>query len=99
MGQDSTTIRRFIAKYKKTGEIEIYHDQGEKKNTLVNEVIQKRREPLHEIIKTLGLDCSLTTTKKNNVFIPRSLQNSLSCQKGIHLLILIGVKYTKKKCS
>ncbi|GBC13583.2 IS630 family transposase [Rhizophagus irregularis DAOM 181602=DAOM 197198] len=34
------------------------------KNALINEVKKNRREPLHEIINTLGLSCSLTTARQ-----------------------------------
>ena len=71
MGRDPTTIRRFIAKYKETGKIENLPRSGRppvlnnnEKNALVNEVIKKRRTPLHEIINTLDLNCGLTTAKK-----------------------------------
>ena len=70
MGRDPTTIRRFINKYKNTGSIENLPRSGRppavnvvEKNALVNEVMKNRRAPLHEVINTLGLNCSLTTAK------------------------------------
>src|SRR4051812_12002392 len=107
MGRDPTTIRRFIAKYKETGKIENLPRSGRppvlnnnEKNTLVNEVIKKRRTPLHEIINTLDLNCGLTTAKKTLYDVgihSHSAAKSLLCQKDMHLLVLIGVKNTKKK--
>ncbi|GET58377.1 IS630 family transposase [Rhizophagus irregularis DAOM 181602=DAOM 197198] len=71
MGRDPTTIRRFIDKYKKTGVTENLPRSGRppalnnnEKNALINEVKKNRREPLHEIINTLGLSCSLTTARQ-----------------------------------
>ncbi|GET66162.1 IS630 family transposase [Rhizophagus irregularis DAOM 181602=DAOM 197198] len=71
MGRDPTTICRFIDKYKKTGVTENLPRSGRppalnnnEKNALINEVKKNRREPLHEIINTLGLSCSLTTARQ-----------------------------------
>lgn len=70
MERDPTTIRRFIKKYKKTGSIENLPRSGRppalniiEKSALVNEVKRNRRAPLHEVVNTLGLNCSLTTAK------------------------------------
>ncbi|EXX68552.1 IS630 family transposase [Rhizophagus irregularis DAOM 181602=DAOM 197198] len=52
MGRDPTTIRRPPAL------------NNNEKNALINEVKKNRREPLHEIINTLGLNCSLTTARQ-----------------------------------
>ncbi|CAB5384966.1 unnamed protein product [Rhizophagus irregularis] len=52
MGRDPTTIRRPPAL------------NNNEKNALINEVKKNRREPLHEIINTLGLSCSLTTARQ-----------------------------------
>ena len=71
MERDPTTIRRFIAKYKKTGKTENLPRSGrppalnnDEKEALVNEATKKCRVPLHEIINKLNLNCSLTTAKK-----------------------------------
>ena len=71
MGRDPTTIRRFIDKYKKTGVTENLPRSGRphalndnEKNALISEVKKNRREPLHEVINTLGLSCSLTTARQ-----------------------------------
>jgi len=71
MGRDPTTIRRIIDRYKKTGKTENLPRSGRppalndnEKNALINEVTQDRREPLHEVINTLDLNCSLTTAKR-----------------------------------
>ncbi|CAB4494670.1 unnamed protein product [Rhizophagus irregularis] len=71
MGHDSTTIRRIIDRYKKTGKTENLPRSGRppalnnnEKNALINKVTQDRREPLHEVINTLDLNCSLTTAKR-----------------------------------
>jgi len=71
MGRDPTTIRRFINRYKKTGNTENLPRSGrppslnnDKKHKLVNEVTNNRRAPLLEIINTLSLNCSLTTAKQ-----------------------------------
>ena len=71
MGRNPTTIRRFIAKYKKTGNIENLPRSGrppvlndDEKNQLINEITKNRRVPLHEVVNTLGLNCGLTTVKK-----------------------------------
>src|ERR1041385_6436499 len=71
MGRDPTTIRRFINKYKETGNIENLPRTGrppalnnDEKDALTNEVIKNRRIPIHEVINTLDLNCSLTTAKK-----------------------------------
>ncbi|GBC44975.2 IS630 family transposase [Rhizophagus irregularis DAOM 181602=DAOM 197198] len=52
MGRDPTTIRWPPAL------------NNNEKNALINEVKKNRREPLHEIINTLGLSCSLTTARQ-----------------------------------
>ena len=69
--RDPTTIRRFIDKYKKTGNIENLPRSGrppalnnDEKNALISEVTENQREPLHEVINKLGLSCSLTTAKQ-----------------------------------
>src|ERR1044072_4870715 len=71
MGHDPTTIRRFINKYKETGNIENLPRterppalNNDEKDALTNEVIKNRRIPIHEVINTLDLNCSLTTAKK-----------------------------------
>lgn len=71
MGRDPTTIRRFIAKYKSTGNIENLPRSGRptvlntnEKEQLINKVTRNRRVPLHKAVNTLGLNCSLTTVKK-----------------------------------
>src|SRR5437870_13892193 len=67
MGRDPTTIHRFINKYKETGKIENLPRTGrpsalnnDKKDALINEVIKNRCIPIHEVIKTLDLNCYLT---------------------------------------
>ena len=71
MGRDPTTIRRFINKYKETGTTENLPRSGrppalnnDEKDALISEVIQNRRAPIHEVINTLGLNCSQTTALK-----------------------------------
>ena len=71
MDHDLTTIRRIIDRYKKTGKTENLLRSGHplalndnEKNALINEVIQDRYKPLHEVINTLDLNCSLTTAKR-----------------------------------
>ncbi|GET66874.1 IS630 family transposase [Rhizophagus irregularis DAOM 181602=DAOM 197198] len=71
MGRDPTTIRRIIDRYKKTGKTENLPRSGRppalnnnEKNALINKVTQDRCEPLHEVINTLDLNCSLTTAKR-----------------------------------
>ena len=71
MGQDPTTIRRFIAKYKETGNTENLPWPGwppslnnDQKKKLVIKVTKKRHALLHEVVNTLGLNCSLTTAKE-----------------------------------
>ncbi|CAB4481588.1 unnamed protein product [Rhizophagus irregularis] len=71
MGRDPTTIRRIIDRYKKTGKTENLPRSGRppalnnnEKNALINKVTQDRREPLHEVINTLDLNCSPTTAKR-----------------------------------
>ena len=72
MGRDPITIRRFINKYKETGKTDNLPRPGrppvlnnDKKSALTNEVVKNRREPIHKIINTLGLNCSITTAKKS----------------------------------
>ena len=72
MGRDSTTIRRFINKYKETGKIENLPRTGrppalnnDEKDALINEVMKNRCIPIHEVINTLDLNCCLTTAKKS----------------------------------
>ncbi|CAB4484415.1 unnamed protein product [Rhizophagus irregularis] len=71
IGRDPTTIRRIIDRYKKTGKTENLPRSGRppalnnnEKNALINKVTQDRHEPLHEVINTLDLNCSLTTAKR-----------------------------------
>src|SRR6266516_7838866 len=71
MGRDPTTIWRFIDKYKKTGKTENLPRSGhppvlnnDEKSVLVNEITQNRCEPLHKVVNTLGLNCSITTAKR-----------------------------------
>ena len=71
MGRDPTTIRRFIAKYQKTGKIENLPQSGRppalnnyQKNTLLQKAKKERRKPLHEIVDDLKLNCSLTTARR-----------------------------------
>ena len=71
MGRDPTTIWRFIGKYKKTGKTENLPRSGrppvfnnDEKSALVNEITQNRHKLLHEVINTLGLNCSITTAKR-----------------------------------
>lgn len=71
IGRDLATVRRFIAKYERTGNIENLPRSGrppvlnnDEKDSLVNETLKKRRAPLHEIVNGLGLNCGLTTAKK-----------------------------------
>ncbi|GET49791.1 IS630 family transposase [Rhizophagus irregularis DAOM 181602=DAOM 197198] len=71
IGRDPTTIRRIIDRYKKTGKTENLPRSGRplalnnnEKNALINKITQDRREPLHEVINTLDLNCSLTTAKR-----------------------------------
>src|ERR1044072_8962942 len=104
MGHDPTTIRRFINKYKETGNIENLPRTGrppalnnDEKDALTNEVIKNRRIPIHEVINTLDLNCSLTTAKKTLHEAGIYSQKSHLYQKGMQLLVLIGVKNIKKK--
>lgn len=71
MGRDPTTIRRFIAKYKKTKKIENLPRSGrpqvlsdQKKIALVEEAMRKRRKPLHTIINNLEFNCGLSTAAR-----------------------------------
>src|SRR3954471_17795056 len=91
MGRDPTTIRRIIDRYKKTGKTENLPRSGRppalndnEKNALINEVTQDRREPLHEVINTLDLNCSLTTHYMMLEFILMWLQKNPLSQKSMH---------------
>ena len=71
MGCDPITIRCFIDKYKKTEKTKNLPRSrrppvlnNDEKSALVNEVTQNYHEPLHEVVNTLGLNCSITTAKR-----------------------------------
>jgi transposase len=71
MRRDPTTIRRFLAKYRKTKKIENLPRSGRpqalskrEKVVLQREAIKERHKPLRDIINDLKLNCSLTTAAK-----------------------------------
>src|SRR5581483_79234 len=71
MGRAPSTIRRFIAKYERTGKIENLPRSGrkpllsgEEKKVLIQEVIKNRRKPLKDILNSLKFTCSLTTAAR-----------------------------------
>jgi len=71
MGRDPTTVRRFLAKYKRTRKIENLPRSGrpqalnkQEKNALLREVMKKRRKPLADIVNDLGLRYGLTTAAR-----------------------------------
>src|SRR5688500_15508956 len=59
MGRDPTTIRRFINKYKTTGSTGNLPRSG--RPPALN--IVEKNAPLHEVVNSLSLNCSLTTVK------------------------------------
>ncbi|KAG9291215.1 hypothetical protein G9A89_021717 [Geosiphon pyriformis] len=68
--RDPTTIRRFLAKYKRTKKIENLPRSGrphilkdKQKNALIQKAIKERSKPLRDIVKDLDLKCSLTTAR------------------------------------
>ena len=93
MRYDLTTIRWFINKYQMTGSIENLPQSEQpptlkiiEKNALVNEVKRNWRAPLHEVVNTLSLNCSLTTVKKHYMKLKFALilpQKSLLYQKDM----------------
>lgn len=71
MRRDPTTIRRFLAKHKRTGKIENLPRSGrpealnkQEKVALLKKATKERRKPLREIVDNLKLNCSLTTAGK-----------------------------------
>jgi transposase len=71
IGRNPTTIRRFLAKYKRTGKIENHLRSGrpsiltnEEKDKLISVTTKEQHKPLHEIINKAGLICSLTTARR-----------------------------------
>lgn len=86
LGRDPSTIRRFLAKYKKTGKSENLPRVGRPrvlsdydKSLLINEVIKKRRAPLCEIINNLGFRCSISTIK--NTLYDAGLYSHIAAKK------------------
>lgn len=86
LGRDPSTIRRFLAKYKKTGKSENLPRSGrprvlgdQDKSLLIHEVTEKRHAPLREIVNNLGFTCSLSTIK--NALYDSGLYSHVAAKK------------------
>ena len=71
LGRAPTTIRRFLAKYKRTKKIENLPRSGrppilkkQEKTAVVKKVLKERRVPLLQIVKDLKLNCSVQTVAR-----------------------------------
>ena len=76
-----TTIRRFLAKYKRTKKIANLPRSGcppalkkQEKTAIVKKAVKERRVPLLKIVKDLNLQCSVQT-------IARTLHDARLCSR------------------
>jgi len=71
IGRDLTTVRRFLAKYKRTKKITNLPRSGrppalkkQEKTTILKKVLKERCKPLCSIVKDLNLQCSVQTAAR-----------------------------------
>jgi len=86
MRRSPTTIRRFLAKYKKTKKIKNLRRSGRlqalnntEKEALIQKTIVARHKPLREIIENLELKCSMSTAR--NVLHDAGIQSYIAAKK------------------